>query len=97
MKCLNHVKYELCPFAVSLHGTFGKSALSFLDDFSKLVSLSHKKIFALTLWNSPLVFTIFKRVPTMIDRSLEAVSVSLDNRAKTRTVDTDICFDDIDF
>ncbi|KAL0212797.1 hypothetical protein RCL1_006423 [Eukaryota sp. TZLM3-RCL] len=97
MKCVNHVKYELCPFAVSLHGIFGKSALSFLDDFSKLVSLRHKKIFDLSLWKSRLVFTIFKHVPTMIDRSLEAVSVSLDNRAITRTVDTDICFDDIDF
>ncbi|KAL0212793.1 hypothetical protein RCL1_006419 [Eukaryota sp. TZLM3-RCL] len=62
MKCVNHVKYELCPFAVSLHGTFGKSALSFLDDFSKLVSLRHKKIFDLTLWKSRLVFTIFKNM-----------------------------------
>ncbi|KAL0217178.1 hypothetical protein RCL1_007661 [Eukaryota sp. TZLM3-RCL] len=95
MKCVSHVKYELCPFAVSLHGTFGKSALSFLDDFFKLVATRHKKLFDITLWRNRLVFTIFKHVPTMIDRSLEAVTVFLDDRAVTRIADLDICFDDI--
>ncbi|KAL0214270.1 hypothetical protein P9112_006454 [Eukaryota sp. TZLM1-RC] len=29
----SHTHYVICPFAVSLHGTLGPLALSFLDDF----------------------------------------------------------------
>ncbi|KAL0210443.1 hypothetical protein RCL1_004879 [Eukaryota sp. TZLM3-RCL] len=97
LKCVSHVKYELCPFAISLYGSLGRCALSFLKDFFKLVSIRHKKLFDITLWRNRSLFTIFKHVPTMIDRSLEAVSVSLDDRAETRIADLDICFDDIDF
>ncbi|KAL0228341.1 hypothetical protein RCL1_004484 [Eukaryota sp. TZLM3-RCL] len=95
LKCVSHVKYELCPFAISLYGSLGRCALCILDDFFKLVSIRHKKHFDITLWRNRLVFTIFKHVPTMIDRSLEAVSVSLDDRAVTRIADLDSCFDEL--
>ncbi|KAL0218108.1 hypothetical protein RCL1_008956 [Eukaryota sp. TZLM3-RCL] len=49
LKCVSHVKYELCPFAISLYGSLGRWALSFLDNFSKLVSILHKKLFDITL------------------------------------------------
>ncbi|KAL0221448.1 hypothetical protein RCL1_001302 [Eukaryota sp. TZLM3-RCL] len=85
LKCVSHVKYELRPFAISLYASVGRCALSILDDFFILVSIRHKKLFDFTLWRNRLVFTIFKHVPTMIDRSLEAVS--LDDRAVTRIAD----------
>ncbi|KAL0210477.1 hypothetical protein RCL1_004913 [Eukaryota sp. TZLM3-RCL] len=94
---VSHVKYELCLFAITLYDFLGRCAFSFLGESSTQVSARHKKPFDITAWRNRFLFTIFKHVPTMIDRSLEAVSVSLDDRAVTRIVDLEICFDDIDF
>ncbi|KAL0209701.1 hypothetical protein RCL1_008539 [Eukaryota sp. TZLM3-RCL] len=33
LKRVSHVKYELCPFAISLYGSLGSCALSFLNGF----------------------------------------------------------------
>ncbi|KAL0218208.1 hypothetical protein RCL1_009056 [Eukaryota sp. TZLM3-RCL] len=97
LKCVSHVKYELCPFAISLYGSLGRCALSFFNDYLNLVTTRHKKHFDITLWRNRLVFTIFEHVPTMIDGSLVAISVSLDHCAVSRIVDVVICFDDFDF
>ncbi|KAL0210048.1 hypothetical protein P9112_010132 [Eukaryota sp. TZLM1-RC] len=41
----SHTQYLLCPFAFSLFATFGKTALSFLDDFSNIVKNGTGRIF----------------------------------------------------
>ncbi|KAL0220574.1 hypothetical protein RCL1_000428 [Eukaryota sp. TZLM3-RCL] len=97
VKSVHHVKYELCPFAVSLFGNLGKSALNFLQDFKVLVSGRHNKLFDSSFWTNRLVFTIFKMVPLVISRSLEAVSAVLESKAGVRLDESDVCFDDIDF
>ncbi|KAL0216843.1 hypothetical protein RCL1_007326 [Eukaryota sp. TZLM3-RCL] len=97
VKSVHHVKYELCPFAVSLFGNLGKSAPNFLQDFKVLVSGRHNKRFDSSLWTNRLVFTIFKMVPLVISRSLEAVSVILESKAGVRLDESHVCFDDIDF
>ncbi|KAL0209258.1 hypothetical protein RCL1_003516 [Eukaryota sp. TZLM3-RCL] len=91
-----HVKYELCPFAVSLFGNLGKSVLNFLQDF-KLVSGRHNTHFDSSFWTNRLEFTIIKMVRLVISRSLEAVSVILESKAAVRLDESDVCFDDIDF
>ncbi|KAL0217525.1 hypothetical protein RCL1_008106 [Eukaryota sp. TZLM3-RCL] len=79
IQSVDHVKYELCPFALSLFGNLGKSALKFLQDFRSLVSGQNKQ-FDITFWTNCLVFTIFKIVPLVISKSLEAVIVVLESR-----------------
>ncbi|KAL0226822.1 hypothetical protein P9112_014146 [Eukaryota sp. TZLM1-RC] len=44
----SHTHYVLCPFAVSLHGTLGPFALSFLDDFVEIVKQRTGRIFGKT-------------------------------------------------
>ncbi|KAL0221423.1 hypothetical protein RCL1_001277 [Eukaryota sp. TZLM3-RCL] len=71
------VTVDVCKLSV-IKNSFSEVS-AFFDsesrDFSKLVSKSAKKEFDITLWGNRLVFTIFQHVPTMIDGSLEAVSV----------------------
>ncbi|KAL0217476.1 hypothetical protein RCL1_008057 [Eukaryota sp. TZLM3-RCL] len=97
VKSVYHVKYELCPFAVSLFGNLGKSALNFLQDFKVLVSGRHNKHFDSSFWTNRLVFTNFKMVPLVVSRSLEAVSAILESKPGIRLDESDVCFDDIDF
>ncbi|KAL0213235.1 hypothetical protein RCL1_006861 [Eukaryota sp. TZLM3-RCL] len=97
IKSVDHVKYELCPFAVSLFGNLGKSALKFLQDFRSLVSGRHNKQFDITFWTNRLVFTIVEMVPLVISKSLEAVSVVLESKAGVRLDGSSVCFGDIDF
>ncbi|KAL0217103.1 hypothetical protein RCL1_007586 [Eukaryota sp. TZLM3-RCL] len=93
----SNVKYELCPFALFLYGTLGSAALSFLNDFKHIVKKRLNKCFDDVTWTNRLVFTIFKQVPIIISKSLEALSISLDLQAGIRFDESDICFDDIDF
>ncbi|KAL0218024.1 hypothetical protein RCL1_008872 [Eukaryota sp. TZLM3-RCL] len=37
LKCVSLFKCELCPFAISFYGSLGRCALSFLNNFSKLL------------------------------------------------------------
>ncbi|KAL0209058.1 hypothetical protein P9112_011645 [Eukaryota sp. TZLM1-RC] len=37
LKHVRHVDYQNCPFAISLYGRLGKTALNFIDDFENLV------------------------------------------------------------
>ncbi|KAL0217128.1 hypothetical protein RCL1_007611 [Eukaryota sp. TZLM3-RCL] len=97
VKSVHRVKYELRPFAVSLFGYLGKSALNYLQDFKVLVSGSHNQHLDSSFWTNRLVFTIFKMVPLAINRSLEAVSVILESKAGVRLDESDVCFHDIDF
>ncbi|KAL0211599.1 hypothetical protein RCL1_005225 [Eukaryota sp. TZLM3-RCL] len=64
------------------------------DDDSSGEAVKH---FDLSFWTNRLVFTIFKMVPLVISRSLEAVSVILESKAGVRLDESDVCFDDIDF
>ncbi|KAL0222098.1 hypothetical protein RCL1_001952 [Eukaryota sp. TZLM3-RCL] len=90
VKSVHHVKYELCPFAVSLIGNLGKSVINLLQDFKVLVSGRHHKHFDSKFWTNRLVFTIFKMVPLVVSRSLEAVSVILESKACVRLDDSKV-------
>ncbi|KAL0210184.1 hypothetical protein P9112_010268 [Eukaryota sp. TZLM1-RC] len=37
LKHVRHVDYQICPFAISLYGRLGKTAMNFIDDFENLV------------------------------------------------------------
>ncbi|KAL0223553.1 hypothetical protein P9112_002943 [Eukaryota sp. TZLM1-RC] len=62
----SHTQYLLCPFAFSLFGTLGKTALSFIDDFSSFVKNRTRRIFDRTFWQNRMVFSIFKRMHSLV-------------------------------
>ncbi|KAL0206347.1 hypothetical protein P9112_001654 [Eukaryota sp. TZLM1-RC] len=35
LKHVRHVEYQICPFAITLYGRLGKTAMNFIDDFEK--------------------------------------------------------------
>ncbi|KAL0206343.1 hypothetical protein P9112_001650 [Eukaryota sp. TZLM1-RC] len=37
LKHVRHVEYQICPFAITLYGRLGKTAMNFIDDFENLV------------------------------------------------------------
>ncbi|KAL0209117.1 hypothetical protein P9112_011704 [Eukaryota sp. TZLM1-RC] len=45
LKHVRHVDYQICPFAISLYGRLGKTALNFIDDFENLVKRRMNKRF----------------------------------------------------
>ncbi|KAL0214997.1 hypothetical protein P9112_007181 [Eukaryota sp. TZLM1-RC] len=63
LKHVRHVDYQICPFAISLYGRLGKTALNFIDDFENLVKKRMNKRFDRRLWLNRIVFTIFKSIP----------------------------------
>ncbi|KAL0205402.1 hypothetical protein P9112_000709 [Eukaryota sp. TZLM1-RC] len=70
MNCNSHTQYLLCPFALSLFGTLGKTAVSFIDDFSSIVKNKTGRIFDRTFWQNRIVFSIFKERHSLISNSL---------------------------
>ncbi|KAL0206070.1 hypothetical protein P9112_001377 [Eukaryota sp. TZLM1-RC] len=50
LKHVRHVDYQICPFAISLYGRLGKTALNFIDDFENLVKKRMNKRFDRRLW-----------------------------------------------
>ncbi|KAL0231253.1 hypothetical protein GEMRC1_010658 [Eukaryota sp. GEM-RC1] len=97
LKHVKHVEYELCPFAVSIYGRLGKSALNFLNDFGKIVKNMMNKRFDHTLWLNRIVFTVFKTVPLIISKALLAVSAFYEDKAVVRFDSEGCCFNDIKF
>ncbi|KAL0208366.1 hypothetical protein P9112_010953 [Eukaryota sp. TZLM1-RC] len=63
LKHVRHVDYQICPFAISLYGCLGKTALNVIDDFENLVKRRMSKRFDRRLWLNRIVFTIFKSIP----------------------------------
>ncbi|KAL0224375.1 hypothetical protein P9112_003765 [Eukaryota sp. TZLM1-RC] len=90
LKHVRHVDYQICPFAISLYGRLGKTALNFIDDFENLVKKRMNKRFDCRLWLNRIVFTIFKSIPKMISKALMSVSAHYENIAAVR-------FDDCGF
>ncbi|KAL0215007.1 hypothetical protein P9112_007191 [Eukaryota sp. TZLM1-RC] len=81
LKHVRHVDYQICPFAISLYGRLGKTALNFIDDFENLVKRRMNKRFDRRLWLNCIVFTIFKSIPKMISKALMSVSAHYENIA----------------
>ncbi|KAL0204744.1 hypothetical protein P9112_000051 [Eukaryota sp. TZLM1-RC] len=79
--CTNGKNYQICPFAISLYGRLGKTALNFIDDFENLVKKRMNKRFDRRLWLNRIVFTIFKSIPKMISKALMSVSAHYENIA----------------
>ncbi|KAL0216256.1 hypothetical protein P9112_008450 [Eukaryota sp. TZLM1-RC] len=88
---------QICPFAISLYGRLGKTALNFIDDFENLVKKRMNKRFDRRLWLNRIVFTIFKSIPKMISKALMSVSAHYENIAAVRFDGVEACFEDIDF
>ncbi|KAL0226349.1 hypothetical protein P9112_013673 [Eukaryota sp. TZLM1-RC] len=84
LKHVRHVDYQICPFAISLYGRLGKTALNFIDDFENLVKKRMNKRFDRRLWLNRIVFTIFKSIPKMISKALMSVSAHYENIAAVR-------------
>ncbi|KAL0211113.1 hypothetical protein P9112_009411 [Eukaryota sp. TZLM1-RC] len=92
LKHVRHVDYQICPFAISLYGRLGKTALNFIDDFENLVKKRMNKRFDRRLWLNRIVFTIFKSIPKMISKALMSVSAHYENIVAVR-FDASIVFD----
>ncbi|KAL0208290.1 hypothetical protein P9112_010877 [Eukaryota sp. TZLM1-RC] len=97
LKHVRHVDYQICPFAISLYGRLGKTALNFIDDFENLVKKRMNKRFDRRLWLNRIVFTIFKSIPKMISKALMSVSAHYENIAAVRFDGVEACFEAIDF
>ncbi|KAL0215001.1 hypothetical protein P9112_007185 [Eukaryota sp. TZLM1-RC] len=82
--CTNGKNYQICPFAISLYGRLGKTALNFIDDFENLVKKRMNKRFDRRLWLNRIVFTIFKSIPKMISKALMSVSAHYEEIAVAR-------------
>ncbi|KAL0224334.1 hypothetical protein P9112_003724 [Eukaryota sp. TZLM1-RC] len=92
LKHVRHVDYQICPFAISLYGRLGKTALNFIDDFENLVKKRMNKRFDRRLWLNRIVFTIFKSIPKMISKALMSVSAHYENIAATVVLKINITF-----
>ncbi|KAL0227210.1 hypothetical protein P9112_014534 [Eukaryota sp. TZLM1-RC] len=97
LKHVRHVDYQICPFAISLYGRLGKTAMNFIDDFENLVKRRMNKRFDRRLWLNRIVFTIFKSIPKMISKALMSVSAHYEEIAVVRFDSVEACFEDIDF
>ncbi|KAL0210177.1 hypothetical protein P9112_010261 [Eukaryota sp. TZLM1-RC] len=84
LKHVHHVDYQICPFAISLYGRLGKTAMNFIDDFENLVKRRMNKRFDRRLWLNRIVFTIFKSIPKMISKALMSVSAHYEEIAVVR-------------
>ncbi|KAL0248772.1 hypothetical protein GEMRC1_004006 [Eukaryota sp. GEM-RC1] len=97
LKHVKHVEYQLCPFAVSIYGRLGKSALIFLNDFGKILKNRMNKRFDHMLWLNRIVFTVFKTVPLIISKAFLTVSTFYEDKAVVRFDSDGCCFNDIKF
>ncbi|KAL0223685.1 hypothetical protein P9112_003075 [Eukaryota sp. TZLM1-RC] len=97
LKHVRHLDYQICPFAISLYGHLGNTAMNFIDDFENLVNRRMNKRFDRRLWLNCIVFTIFKSIPKMISKALMAVSAHDEGIAVVRFDGVEACFEDIDF
>ncbi|KAL0225606.1 hypothetical protein P9112_012930 [Eukaryota sp. TZLM1-RC] len=89
----SHTQYLLCPFVFSLFGTLGKTALSFLDDFSTFVKNRTGRIFDRTFWHNRIVFSIFKGKHS----SLLSLGRYYEKNIEGKLSMVDVEFEEIDF
>ncbi|KAL0223244.1 hypothetical protein P9112_002634 [Eukaryota sp. TZLM1-RC] len=93
---VEHVKYQLVPFVVSLFGNFEISDIKYLG-FRSLIKERAGKELNFNLWHNRIVFSILKAIPEMITKSLLQLGIECENRALKRIVDLDACIEDIEF
>ncbi|KAL0216057.1 hypothetical protein P9112_008241 [Eukaryota sp. TZLM1-RC] len=61
--CVEHFKYQLVPFAVSLFGDIGISGIKFLEGFRSLLTERAGKELNFNFWHNRIVFSILKQFP----------------------------------
>ncbi|KAL0206078.1 hypothetical protein P9112_001385 [Eukaryota sp. TZLM1-RC] len=95
--CVEHVKYQLVPFAVSLFGNIGISGIKFLEGFRSLIKERAGKELNFNFWHNRIVFSILKAIPEMLTKALLQLGIEYENRALKRFDDVDACIEDIEF
>ncbi|KAL0226314.1 hypothetical protein P9112_013638 [Eukaryota sp. TZLM1-RC] len=94
---VEHVKYQLVPFAVSLFGNIGISGIKFLEGFRSLIKERAGKELNFNFWHNRIVFGILKAIPEMLTKALLQLGIEYENRALKRFDDVDACIEDIEF
>ncbi|KAL0215320.1 hypothetical protein P9112_007504 [Eukaryota sp. TZLM1-RC] len=97
MNSNSHTQYLLCPFAFSLFGTLGKTALSFLDDFSSVVKNRIGRIFDRTFWQNRIVFSIIQGMYGLVSSSLLSLGKFYEEKAVGKFSMVDVEYEEIDF
>ncbi|KAL0216175.1 hypothetical protein P9112_008359 [Eukaryota sp. TZLM1-RC] len=95
--CVEHVKYQLVPFAVSLFGNIGISGIKFLEGFRSLIKERAGKKLNFNFSHNGIVFSILKAIPEMLTKALLQLGIEYENRALKRFDDVDACIEDIEF
>ncbi|KAL0219106.1 hypothetical protein P9112_004759 [Eukaryota sp. TZLM1-RC] len=78
--CVEHVKYQLVPFAVSLFGNIGISGIKFLEGFRSLKERAGKEL-NFSFCHNRIVFSILKAIPEMLTKALLQLGLEYENRA----------------
>ncbi|KAL0219627.1 hypothetical protein P9112_005280 [Eukaryota sp. TZLM1-RC] len=94
---VEHVKYQLVPFAVSLFGNIGISGIKFLEGFRRLIKERAGKELNFNFWHNRIVFSILKAISEMLTTALLQLGIEYENRALKRFDDVDACIEDIEF
>ncbi|KAL0211292.1 hypothetical protein P9112_009590 [Eukaryota sp. TZLM1-RC] len=94
---VEHVKYQLVPFAVSLFCNIGISGIKFLEGFRRLIKERAGKESNFNFWHNRIDFTILKALPEMLTKALLQLGIEYENRALKRFDDVDVCIEDIEF
>ncbi|KAL0208357.1 hypothetical protein P9112_010944 [Eukaryota sp. TZLM1-RC] len=94
---VEHVKYQLVPFAVSLFGNIGISGIKFLEGFRSFIKERAGKELNFNFWHNRIVFSILKAIPEMLTKALLQLGIEYENRALKRFDDVDACIEDIEF
>ncbi|KAL0224501.1 hypothetical protein P9112_003891 [Eukaryota sp. TZLM1-RC] len=97
LNAVSHTHYVLCPFAVSLHGTLGPLALSFLDDFVEIVKKRTGKVFDKSFWQNRIVFSIFKGVVPLLSSALLSLGRVYERKTSSQFFLADLGYEDIEF
>ncbi|KAL0206743.1 hypothetical protein P9112_012454 [Eukaryota sp. TZLM1-RC] len=92
----SHTQYILCPFAFSLFGTLGKTALSFINDFSSIVKNRNGRIFDRAFWQNRIVFSIFKGMYSLVSSSLLSLGIFFEENAVGKFSIVNVEFEEID-
>ncbi|KAL0219673.1 hypothetical protein P9112_005326 [Eukaryota sp. TZLM1-RC] len=94
---VEHVKYQLVPFAVSLFGNIGISDIKFDEGFRSLIKERAGNELNFNFWHNRIVFSILKAIPEMLTKALLQLGIEYENRALKRFDDVDVCIEDIEF
>ncbi|KAL0214077.1 hypothetical protein P9112_006261 [Eukaryota sp. TZLM1-RC] len=93
---VEHVKYQLVPFAVSLFGNIGISGIKFLEGFRSSIKQSGEKELNFNFWHNRIVFSILKAIPETITKALLQLGIKYENRALKRFDEVDACIEGIE-